>query len=355
VRIGLFTEESSASQGGGAAIVNALVAHRPHDITFHRYAAPSGFAALLQTGCLLRRADADRIDVVHVTTSGPLAAIALVVAARFGLPVLASFEPCAMDASARKAYVRTVVRQVRRVLVTSLSARHAFVQAGIGLGKMIVWRPGVDTATFAPSMRSAARRERWGVSDARPAVIYAGVLSDERGARLLRSMEIALRRTRPMHQLIVAGDGPARDEMQARCPNAIFLGAVPRADMPEVLASADLYVCPNEASSTNLAVLEAQASGLPVVAMARGSARERVDGRSAILCRAPADFIVETAALVRTDARRRIMGIAARKHALQQVWAPELLSVYTEYRAAAEVSRLRRNFEPALISQGRRL
>ncbi len=41
-----------------------------------------------------------------------------------------------------------------------------------------------------------------------------------------------------MHQLIVAGDGPSRHAVQARCPNAIFMGAMPRAEMPEVLASA---------------------------------------------------------------------------------------------------------------------
>lgn len=355
VRIGFFTERDSGAHSGLAATVEALTAYRPQDATIYQYSAPSNLAALLHTGELMRRAEADRIDVVHLGTSGPVAIGAMLVAARFGLPVLASFPAPTQAATATcLTYMRTLVRQVRRVLVTSLVARNAFMRAGVKGGKMIIWNPGVDTTVFAPSMRSDIRRERWGVSAARPAVIYAGALSDDRGAQLLRSMEVALHRTRPMHQLIVAGDGPMRSEMQARCPNAIFLGVVPRAEMPEVLASADVYVCPSEASSTNLAVLEAQASGLPVVVMERGSARERVGERSAIICRAPADFIVETAALVRTDARRRAMRIAAREHALLQEWAPGLTSVYAEYRAAAELSRLRRDFEPAFISQGRR-
>jgi glycosyltransferase involved in cell wall biosynthesis len=146
---------------------------------------------------------------------------------------------------------------------------------------------------FAPSKRSSALRERWGASDARPVVLYAGSVSDDRGARCLLSLEAALHRTRPMHQLIVAGDGPNRDELQARWQNAIFMGTMPRAAMPEVLASADLYVWPSEASSTNLAVLEAQASGLPVVVMERGSARERVEDTTARVCRSQADFIVK--------------------------------------------------------------
>jgi glycosyltransferase involved in cell wall biosynthesis len=168
-------------------------------------------------------------------------------------------------------------------------------------------------------------------------------------------MEVALYRTRPMHQLIVAGDGPARAELQARCPKAIFLGTVPRAEMPAVLASADLYICPSEAASTNLAVLEAQASGLPVLVMERGSASEHVGDSSAIVCRGHADFIVETAALIRTDTRRRAMALAAREYALGHEWPAGLTSVYAEYRDAAQVSRRRRNLEPAFIPQDRRL
>jgi alpha-1,6-mannosyltransferase len=125
--------------------------------------------------------------------------------------------------------------------------------------------------------------------------------------------------------------------------------------MPQVLASADLFVCPSEAISTNLAVLEAQASGLPVVVMECGSARERVTESTARICRSNADFIVETAALVRTDARRRAMGMAARKYATHQDWSAGLTAVYAEYRCAAEISRVRRNLEPAFAPQRRRL
>ena len=241
------------------------------------------------------------------------------------------------------------------LLVTSMAAREAFLRAGVAGSKIMVWRPGVDASTFSPSRRSAVLRERWGVSDAKPAVLYAGALSDDRGARCLLSLELALHRTRPMHQLVVAGDGPSRNAVQARCPNAIFLGAVPRADMPEVLASADLFVYPSEAISTNLGVLEAQASGLPVVVMEGGSARERTSNQTAIACPSHADFIVATAMLARTDERRKVMGIAAREHAKAQKWTAGLTVAYAEYRAAAEASRVRRDLEPAFISQSRRL
>lgn len=355
VRIGLFTKRDSAARDSLTATVEALIAHRPEDASIIEYSEPANSNALLCARELMSRVAADRIDVVHVATAGPFAIAALLAAWNGGLPVIGSFQPPAPATSGLfRAYRRALARQSRRLLVTSVSAREMFMGEGIEPSNMVIWRPGVDASMFAPSKRSSVLRERWGVSDARPAVIYAGDLSDDRGARRLLSLEVALHRTRPMHQLIVAGDGPSRDEVQARCPNAIFMGTVPHATMPEVLASADLYVCPNEASSTNLAVLEAQASGLPIVVMERGSARERVTASTARVCRSYADFIVETAALVRTDERRAAMGMAARKHAKQQEWAVGLTAVYLEYRSAAAVSRARRDLEPAFIPQSRR-
>jgi hypothetical protein len=151
-------------------------------------------------------AEADRIDLVHIAAGGPLALVAHPVASRFGLPTIVSLRlPPPATSGVMSTCGRALVRRSRRLLVTSMAARGAFLRAGISASKIIVWRPGVNASIFAPSRRSAALRERWGVSDACPAVIYAGDLSDERSAWRLLSMEIALRRTRPMHQLTSPG------------------------------------------------------------------------------------------------------------------------------------------------------
>jgi phosphatidylinositol alpha 1,6-mannosyltransferase len=354
MRVGLFSDEASANPCSLPATVDAIVTHRPNDVSIYRYAGASNLVALVHVRELAMQAAADRIDVIHLTTTGPMAVVALLIASRFGLPVVASLPTLSATASAvHHAYLRLLIRQCRKLLVTSMSARSALLRAGIPASKLIVWRPGVDAVMFDASKRSGALRDRWAVSDTRPAVLYAGGISDERGAQRLLSLEAELHRTRPMHRLIIAGDGANRSALQTRCPNAIVMGEVPRAQMPEVLASSDLFVSPNETSSTNLAVLEAQASGLPVVVMERGSGRERVSLSTSIVCRSQADFVVETAALVRTGERRRAMGFAARHFAVTQEWATGLISVYAEYRAA-EVSRARRDLEPALIPQSRR-
>jgi glycosyltransferase involved in cell wall biosynthesis len=356
LRIGLFTELKDGAPRSREATLQALADNRPHDVTIEHYSTPPNLAGLRAIREILKRTTVDRLDLVHVATSGPLAVAALILAARSRLPMILSCEPPAPCASAVwKSYVRTLAHYSFRVLVTSVAARNAFLRTGVCASKLVDWRPGVETSEFLPSKRSSAIRGRWGVTDARPAVIYAGALSSDRGAGRLLSLELGLRRTRPMHQLIVVGDGPCRREVEARCPNVIFTGVIPHAEMPAVLASADLYVCPSDAVSTNLAVLEAQASGLPVVVMENGSARERVGSSAGVVCRSSADFIVETAGIVRTDARRKVMSIAAREYAMRQDWSYGLMAVYAEYRAAAAMSAVRRDLEPAFVPQSRRL
>ena len=152
MRIGLFTESDFHTRGGRAAAVAALAAYRPHDVCIKQYSAPPGRGALRNLRQIVRQVEADRIDVVHVATSGPLAIGALIIASRFGLPIVASCAPPTATTSRTFAlYLRAIVRQCRRLLVTSMSAREMFVRANIDASKIVVWRPGVDSAMFAPS------------------------------------------------------------------------------------------------------------------------------------------------------------------------------------------------------------
>ena len=355
MRVALFLEEDSAISPGAATTIRELVGHLPVDVDVLTYRLGAGLPSVLRTHSILRRAQHDRIDLIHLATPGPAAIAALFVAQHLDVPVVASL--CADFASTpiRLQYLRLLSKQCARVFAPSQAARARLIAAGLAPGKIITWRPGVDTSSFAPSLRSAALRERWEVSDERPAVVYAGTLSDEKGAQRLLSLEIGLHRTHPMHRLIVLGDGPSRAMLERRCSHAVFMGAVPRDEMPAVLASADFFVCPSETYSTSHAVLEAQAAGVAVAVMEQGSARERVTESTGVVCRSGVDLIVETASLIRTDARRKAMGAAARKYALQQNWAVGLAPLYAEYRAAVQISGARRNFRPALAPQSRRL
>jgi glycosyltransferase involved in cell wall biosynthesis len=338
VRVALFAEWDPGIAGGLATTIAGLLDHLPGDIRIIPHVSRPGLSALLGVDEVVACIRQHRAELLHIATSGPAALAALFVAGRLGLPVVGSFDVDALTAtSLRRRYLRTLTHLCDKVLVSSCCARSAL--SGLADSQKIgLWRPGVDTETFTPRKRSAELREEWQVSQDRAAVVYAGTLSEEHGASRLLALEMALRRSYPMHRLIVAGDGPALSELRYRCPQALFLGHVPDVRMPEVLASADVFVSPSERQSTHHALLEAQASGLPVVVMAKGAARERVTPAAAVVCRSEADFIVYTAALIRTETRRIDMARAAREYAMLQQWESGLAPLYAAYRTAVASS-----------------
>jgi glycosyltransferase involved in cell wall biosynthesis len=355
VRVALFAEQDPVTPCGTATTIAGLIGHSPSDIQIAEYRRGSDRFSGLHVDQILQRAKRDRIDLIHFATCGPFAIVALFVAWRLNVPVVGSLSPDFASTPVRRKYLSVLSKKCHRVFASSSAEHGRLIAAGVEPSKIAIVGFSVDTDRFAPSKRSASLRERWQVSDSRPAVIYIGALSDMKGARRLLSLEIGLLRSQPMHRLIVVGDGPVRAELEHRCAHAVFMGWVPHHEIPEVVASADLFVSPSEMCSTNHAVLEAQASGVPALVMEHGSAGERISEYSGCVCRSTVDLIVETAALVRNDVRRRAMSGAAREHALQQVVNAAVAPLYTEYRVAAANSGVGREFGPALVSQGRRL
>ena len=126
MRIGLFTERGCRAHNSLSATVDALVRHRPHDACIIEYSRPTTLKTLLCARELVNRAAADRIDLVHVATTGPLAIAALLVARRFGVPAIGSFQPPSPSSGVMNAYLRALVRQTRRLLTTSMAALHAW-------------------------------------------------------------------------------------------------------------------------------------------------------------------------------------------------------------------------------------
>jgi len=120
----------------------------------------------------------------------------------------------------------------------------------------------------------------------------------------------------PSAQLLLVGDGSLRPLLEGR-PGVHLLGVRP--DVPSLLSAADLFVLASDWEGYPLALLEALASGLPVVACAVGGVPEIVeDGVSGTLVR-PGDTAALTAALrdLGADAvRRRGMADAARRRSM---------------------------------------
>jgi glycosyltransferase involved in cell wall biosynthesis len=294
----------------------------------------------------LRHAEGDGIELIHYTTPGPVGLAAMWVARRLNLRMIGSFHTDlaeyarVLSGSARLGdlmhhYMRWPYGKCDRVFVPSEATRDLLVRGNIDPSKIDIWRRGVETTRFDPARRSASLRAQWGVSDDRPALLYVGRVSREKGLSLLEPLTHALDASSTPYRLVIVGDGPMQRELRDRCPEGIFTGTLATDEVAVAMASSDLFVFPSRTDTAGNVVLEAQASGLPVLVSDAGGPRENIRaGQSGFICSACEDFASHTIELLRHPSLRTRMGEFARQYALTRGWAAALDPLYRAYADA---------------------
>ncbi|MPY87427.1 MAG: glycosyltransferase [Luteitalea sp.] len=372
MRVAIFTDNNFDWVSGVTTTLQAVLRWRPADIDIRIYTAADAAVTLpdylalrsLGTGipfyremkmfvprffAFLRHAKADDLDLIHYTTPGPVGLAAIFVRWRLKLPMIGSFhtqlsEYTELLSGSRwlgrlmREYQRWPYGKCEQVLAPSEATRALLVAAHMRPEKIRIWTRGVDTERFAPTRRSAAMREAWGVTDERPVLLYAGRLSAEKGLDVVPAVTRALRAARINHQFVFVGDGPMRQALQAACPDAVFTAALPHEQVASAMASADMFVFPSRTDTLGNVVLEAQASGLPVLVSNEGGPRENmIADETGFVCAAerPTDLISRAVHLAREAALRMAMGQAARAYALERSWARALAPLYQAYRDVA--------------------
>jgi len=297
---------------------------------------------------LVARARADRIDLVHLTTPGPIGLAALFVAWKLRVPIVGSFHTdlaayaTALSGSARlgslmREYMRWPYGKCVKILAPSSHTRQLLIDAKTDPARIDLWPRGVDTALFSPAKRSQALRDSWHVSSRRPALLYVGRVSKEKQLLLLPAVQSRLHALGFEHRFVIAGGGPLLSELQARMPDAVFTGQLSREAVAEVFASSDLFVFPSRTDTAGNVVLEAQASGLPVVISGTGGPRENmVAGSTGTVCHLddPDEWATAITAVHRDSAHQGQMRVAAREYALTRTWELAMQPLYRTYREA---------------------
>ena len=178
-----------------------------------------------------------------------------------------------------------------------------------GYGHLKLWTRGVNRTLFHPGRRSES-----GLPG--PVFAYVGRLATEKNVAAF--LELAL----PGSKLVV-GDGPQRGELEKRFPDAVFVGAKTGESLAEAFASADVFVFPSRTDTFGLVILEALASGLPVVGFDYAAAAERVrNGVNGWLApmKDEAAFIDAAVRVAGDEAQRRTMAANARDSVRDADW-----------------------------------
>jgi glycosyltransferase involved in cell wall biosynthesis len=221
--------------------------------------------------------------------------------------------------------------QCEVVLSPSEASDQVLTTLGIEADRVGRWDRGVDLARFSPDRRQA---------DAFPGainILYSGRLTREKGADLLADAFLAARERDPRLHLVLAGGGPEEPELRARLgEHATFLGWLEGDALADAYASADLFLFASRTDTFGQVLLEAQASGLPVVAVAEGGPCSIVDDGVTGLLRGPdaeqlAGAVVTLAAQPELRAR---LAAAARVAVAERTWDRALQRLGDGYRRA---------------------
>lgn len=292
-----------------------------------------------------------RPDVVHIVTEGPLGWSALAAAAKLKLPVVSDFRTNFHSYSSHYgvgwlkkpivAYLRRFHNRTAATLVPTEAMRAALAQ--MGFQRLRVIARGVDTALFSPQKRSAGLRASWGAGPDDVVALYVGRLAPEKNLAALAPV--------PGAKLVFVGDGPARAELAARFPDAVFAGTRTGADLAAHYASGDVFLFPSLTETFGNVTLEAMASGLAVVAYDYAAAAEVIrHGVTGALVPLGSEFAAPAAGLGSDAERARRLGKAAREAARARGWDSVVAELEGVLRAAAHQAMAN---EPAAIKAPR--
>lgn len=186
-----------------------------------------------------------------------------------------------------------------------------------------IWSRGVDRHIFRPEARDMEWRRSLGIADAVPVIGFVGRLVLEKGLDIVAAVAAELTARGIAHRMLIVGEGPAREWIEEKLPDAVYTGFLGGRDLARAYASFDMFLNPSITETFGNVTLEAMACRVPVVAaIATGSSSLVADGASGRLV-PPGDiagFADALAAYATHKEQRERAGAAGFSRALAYDW-----------------------------------
>ncbi len=233
-------------------------------------------------------------------------------------------------------YMHWFYGQLDTVFVNSEEYRQSWIKRGFDPEKLKILPRGLDTELFHPTRRDPAFFERFGAKNGQVRLLYVGRVSREKDLDLLVEAYRKLRDEGLSVQLFVVGHGPYSEALHEALPEAFFTGYLTGKDLAAAYASADIFVFPSTTDTFGNVIIEAQASGVPVVVSDAGGPKELVENNQNGLITKSHDAKDLTRAireLVVDSERRKRMGSHARDGVINRTWP----SAFRKFWAATEL------------------
>ena len=290
---------------------------------------PSVLSSLRQIACL-------NPEQIIVSTPGPVGLMGVLAARLMAVPLKIVYHS---DFSRQignlindeytnswvEAYSRWFHNLGDEILVPTQRYLDILASRGYASHKLSLFRRGIDVKEY--HFREDGRellRELTGLSEG-VTLLYCGRISRDKNLDFLGSLYRRLLARFPALNLVIAGDGPYLEEYRSSfqgSPRVRFCAAVAQSVLPRLYSGADVFVFPSTIDTFGMAVLEAQACGLPAVVSDAGGPQEIVaDGITGLVARAddPQDWDHKLGALIAAAAAGQPSYRAMRRAAAERV------------------------------------
>lgn len=264
---------------------------------------------------MLEYVERENIEIIYAATPGVLGIYAYLIARILQLPYSCAFHTDFPGYVERYTGDHLFARNVwwvyaalcnssAQVLCPSRAYARVLKRNGVRKKKIRLFARGVDTQVFSPEHRDLSFWESWGqAAHDRYVVLCVGRVAVEKSVDIFVQTAELMQERRDL-VFVLVGDGPLLPEVRDRAPdNLICTGMLRGQDLSRAYASADLFMFPSETETFGNVVLEAQASGLPVLVSGKGASSENmregvtglsVDDRNPFEWRAALESVLDT-------------------------------------------------------------
>ena len=279
-------------------------------------------------------------DIVQIVTEGPLGYSALRAAKSLGIPVFSDFHTnfdqysqhyhlkYGFDLAGR--YLRHLHNQTLRTLVPTTELIDQL--KGNGYKNLGILERGIDAKLFHPERRCQTLRARYGIEEDQLLLVLVTRMAQEKNLDLAFTAFRAIQQSQPDARFLLVGDGPERARLQALHPDCLFAGMQTGTELAEHYASGDLFIYPSISETFGNVIIEAMASGVPVVTYDYAAAHKYIDsGHNGITVPFdnPDAFVKAATDIANQAEQRRHLGQQARETARQLSWESVVLRLDT--------------------------
>lgn len=281
-------------------------------------------------------------DLIHATSPTPLGIVGLNYAESHNLPVVSSYHTHFVHyfhyygfrllENLGWTYLRWFHNRSLLTLAPTDNVAKELLKKGFR--EVDIWSRGINLELFSPKRYNTELRQKIAQKD-EPILLFVGRLVKEKNLEDLVIASQILKSWKKKFKLLIVGDGPMRTELEKKLPDAHFTGYQHGQNLAKLYATSDVFVFPSTTETFGNVVLEAFASGLPVVCVNKGGVVDLVkDEKTGLIAEPynPYSIAKNTLLLLENESLRNTLVNNALKEAQLRSWNAINLRLLDNYR-----------------------